>query len=326
MPTVNTTGEKVSVCLLTYNHVNAIESTIRSIAEQSLTGYEIVVSDDCSNDGTWEKVLALAQEAGNIRAIRTTTNLGMAGNANFAVAQTTRPYIALLHHDDLYRQDLLEKWSKVLDHHPDVNFVFNEYCTVGGGVDAFAAPIVGATERMDGRRFLECHLLPKWACPVRGTAMIRRSAWMLAGGMRERFGMLSDVDLWMRLARTGAIGYVAEPLINVRHCRPSYYPDIYTGKNWSWPRLVLLYEIHAANRLEYLDMKTISGQARWLLFRLRVSMETLKWLGYAVVKRRTKAYIAISSEESQTRYDLPGLDIVRRFLRVALASTQRSRR
>ena len=106
----NNIGEKISVCLLTYNHVEVIESTLRTILEQTITGYEVIVSDDCSDDGTWERILALAAADVRIKPMRTPHNMGMPGNANFSVAQSDRPYIALLHHDDLYREDLLEKW------------------------------------------------------------------------------------------------------------------------------------------------------------------------------------------------------------------------
>ena len=120
-------GEKISVCLLTYNHVDVIESTLRTILDQTITGYEVIVSDDCSSDGTWERILALAAADARIKPVRTPHNMGMPGNANFAVAQSDRPYIALLHHDDFYRKDLLEKWAGVLDRHSDAAFVFNAY-------------------------------------------------------------------------------------------------------------------------------------------------------------------------------------------------------
>src|SRR5262245_24879707 len=88
-------GAKISVCLLAYNHVGLIESTLRSIREQTIDGYEVVVSDDNSSDGTWERILELARQDARIRPLRTPRNLGMAANANFCVAETTRPYIAL---------------------------------------------------------------------------------------------------------------------------------------------------------------------------------------------------------------------------------------
>ena len=306
----NNLGEKISVCLLTFNHADVIESTLRSILDQTVTGYEIIVSDDCSTDGTWERVLELAATDPRIKAMRTPHNMGMAGNANFAVAQSRRPYIALLHHDDLYRTDLLEKWGGVFDRHPDTTFVFNPY---GVFESDYVYDHRIPSECIAGDWLLKEHLFPCWGSVVRGTAMIRREAWDRTGGMREQFGMLADVDLWMRLAMRGPVGYVAEPVVTMRHQRPSYYPEIYKSVRWSWPRQRLLYEIHGANRLTYLKLQTPLGRLRWWGFRLKLSLETSKWLTYAVVKRRPE--IIASSRESETSFDLWPLRVLRGMLR-----------
>ena len=233
-------GEKVAVCLLTYNHVDVIESTIRSILNQTVTGYEIIVSDDCSTDGTWERVQTMAAADARIRPVRTPRNLGMPGNANFAVLRASRPYVALLHHDDLYSEVLLEKWATTLEHCRGAAFVFNPYGKYKSDrIDEEVMP----GECLDGGWLLKRHLFGRWGCVVRGTAMIRRSAWEHVGGMREQFGLLADVDLWMRLAMRWPVAYVPEPVIVVRHQRPSHYPDIYTGNEWHWERQRLLYEI-----------------------------------------------------------------------------------
>jgi glycosyltransferase involved in cell wall biosynthesis len=301
-------GAKISVCLLAYNHVELIESTMRSILSQTIDGYEVLVSDDQSDDGTWERILALAPEDPRIRPVRTPRNLGMAANANFAVEHTTRPYIALLHHDDLYRSDLLEKWAGVFERNPDVLFVFNYYGRYGRA-DMYTQPLVG--ERIDGRFFFQ-YMLRFWGCPVRGTAMIRRSAWDRLGGMREQFGLLADIDLWMRLSRLGAVGYVHEPIITVRQNRPDYYPSIYKAEGWSWDRQRILYEIHAVNRLETMARTSLADRLRWWVFRYRLSVETLWWLVYAVVKR--KRTLIASCHRGETPYDLPVLGILRRLL------------
>src|SRR5262249_41126141 len=157
-----------------------IESTLRSILAQTLDGYEVLVSDDCSTDGTWEQIQAVAAEEPRIRPIRTPRNVGMAANANFAVARATRPYVRLPHHAHLYREDLLERWAAVLERGADVVFVFNEYVRHGTS-ERYAQPIEGG--RIDGSLFFERYLLPSWGCPVRGTAMVRREAWERVGGM-----------------------------------------------------------------------------------------------------------------------------------------------
>lgn len=299
-------GEKISVCLLTYNHVEIIESTLRTILDQTITGYEVIVSDDCSTDGTWERILALAAADARIKPVRTPHNMGMPGNANFAAAQSDRPYIALLHHDDLYRKDLLEKWAGVLDRHPDAAFVFNPY-GVYESEFVYQEPMPG--ECFDGKWLLKEYLFARWGCVVRGTAMIRREAWAQVGGMRGQFGLLADIDMWMRLAMRGPVGYVAEPVITVRQQRPADYPDDYKETGWSWRRQRFLYQIHATNRLAYFNLNTLTGRLKWWGFRLKLSRETAKWLMYAVVRK--KPAMITTSHDSVTAYDLWPLQLLR---------------
>lgn len=312
----NNIGAKISVCLLTYNHVEVIKSTLRSILDQTITGYEVIVSDDCSADGTWERILELAAADARIKPVRTPRNMGMPGNANFAVMQSGRPYIALLHHDDLYRKDLLEKWAGVLERHSDVAFVFNPY---GVYESDFIYEEAMPGEFIDGSWLLKKYLFARWGCAIRGTAMIRREAWGRVGGMREQFGLLGDIDLWMRLAMCWPVGYVPEPVIIVRHQRPDYYPNIYLANVWSWRRHRFLYEIHASNRLSYLNINTVLGRLQWWGFRLKLSLETTKWLVYAVVRKKHE--MITSSHESVTQYDLWPLRVLRGMLQRTYSSS-----
>ena len=310
-------GAQISVCLLTYNHVDVVGSTLDSVLEQTLPGFELIVSDDSSTDGTWELVSRRAASDPRIIAVRTPQNLGMAGNANFAARHSRRPYLALLHHDDLYRPDLLARWHAVAARHPDVGFVFNAYRDAGGR--HMGHPF--SAERLDGGWFLERQLLPRWGCPVRGTALIRRSAWDALGGMREEFGLLADVDLWMRLAALGAVGYVPEPLITVRQERPVYYPADYQSSTWSWRRQRYLYAIHARNWGERYPLARARHRLARLEFRTRLSLETAKWLVYALLRRRWP--MLDDAGESATPHDQPWLRGLRRALRQLAAWRER---
>lgn len=312
-------GQKISVCLLAYNHAEVIESTLASILDQTLGGYEVIVSDDCSTDGTWEKILELAAADPRIVPVRTPRNMGMPGNANFAVERSSRDYIALLHHDDLYRRDLLEKWAMVLDRHSDATFVFNPYAVFGSGAIC-EEPMPG--EIIDGNWLLNRYLFRKWGCVVRGTAMIRRADWKRAGGMRVNYGLLADVDLWMRLAKGRAVGYVPETIITVRQQRPQYYPDIYKPVPASfWPRQRFLYEIHAVNRLDNIDLNTLGGRAAWWCFRLKLTLETAKWLIYAIIRKQHE--MIASGHQSATQYDLWPLSVLRNGVALCAGVSQR---
>ena len=315
-------GEKVSVCVLTYNHEAVIQSTLETVLDQTIDGYEVIVSDDCSTDGTYARILEMAERDPRIRPVRTPRNMGMPGNANFAVSRSERPYIALLHHDDLYRRDLLEKWLAPIEADREITFVFNPYGMHGADRIHTAGLPAG---RLEGRWLLDAHLFAGWGCPVRGTAMIRRSEWVEAGGMREEFGLLSDVDLWMRLAMRGAVGYVDEPLIAIRQERPEDYPDAYKSDAlWAfWKRQRLLYEIHAANQRAYHDLGTVGGRLAWWRFRLRLSAETAKWLAYGVVRR--KPVFISTSGDGATPYDLAPVRLIRAILRAVVGTVDTRR-
>ena len=43
---------RVSVCIPSYNSENYIAETIESVLSQTYTNFELVITDDCSTDGT----------------------------------------------------------------------------------------------------------------------------------------------------------------------------------------------------------------------------------------------------------------------------------
>ena len=303
---------RVSVCLLAYNHAALIEDSIRSVLAQDETDFELIISDDCSRDNTWEVLQRIAATDGRVKPIHPPHNLGMAGNANFAVKHATAPYIALLHHDDIYDPSLLRKWVGLAEKHSNVAFVSNDY-GVFGSIEVQGYFFAEVTS---GRKAFEEYFFPFWGFPVRGTALIRRQHWIEVGGIREQFGLLADVDLWMRLARKWDFGYIKEPLIVVRQERPDDYPDEYT--KWSWARLRTLYEIHGINRDEYFDQ---SAKGRWerRKYRLRVSWDEAYWLLYGVAKRRPE--MLLSNIEVANKYELKPVRLLRKGLRKVASLT-----
>jgi glycosyltransferase involved in cell wall biosynthesis len=288
---------KVSVCLLTYNHEHLIAAVLDSILAQTYRDFELIVSDDCSTDGTWDLIRSIARKDPRVHPVRTPRNLGMAGNANFAVGLAAGDYIALVHHDDIVAPTLLEKWLKVAVESGSIGFVFNDYDVRGEA--SHATEGIRFDRRMDGKRFLCTHLLGRWGCPVRGTALINKSCFDAVGGMREEFSLLADIDLWMRLAARWDIGYVSEPLMRIGWTRPSDYPEDYTA--FSWRRLRILFEIHATNFGAVAPSGPISRRFAWWMFRSRVSAEAAKWLVYAVVRR--KRAMLIRAREGANEYE-----------------------
>lgn len=300
-------SNKIAVCLLSFNHEKTISSVIDSLLAQSNTHFKFYISDDCSTDGTWQILEAYISKGLDLTLLKTPCNIGMAGNTNYAFQLIDAPYVALLHHDDICAPDLLTEWAGVLDRNPSVGFVFNQYGVYGSD---FVYRERFESEVINGNKFIEDNLFSGWGCIVRGTAMIRKSFWDQVGGMQPKYGLLADIDLWMRLSMISDVGYVAKPLIYVQHARPDNYPEEYRSEVWSWKRLKFLYDIHADNFKKYWGCKTFLSKLRWVGFRLRLNLETMKWLLYAFIRSRQD--MLITCQDSKTQYDF----LILRMMRV----------
>ena len=296
----------VSVCLLSYNLEHFIGKVINSVINQTFRDFEFIISDDCSTDESWDLIKGYSGKYDFIRPFKQEKNIGMAKNANFCFSVAEGKYIALLSHDDPIHPTLLEKWLKVIEKDENISFVFNDYL-IKGGIASHKDEKRNFKEVMDGNWFLKKHLLKYWGCPIRIGAFLRKSSIDKAGGMDEKFGILADVDLWMRLSANYKIGYVSEPMIEVFSVWKEDYPEDYIS--FSWHRLFLLFDIHAEN------IKRVCGWNiyRWFLFRLRVNFNLFKWISYAVIKRKKE--IIINSGMIKNDYEFLILKIYRSLIK-----------
>ena len=46
--------DKISIIMSTYDSEDTIESAIKSIIQQTFKNFELLISDDCSNDNTYK--------------------------------------------------------------------------------------------------------------------------------------------------------------------------------------------------------------------------------------------------------------------------------
>ena len=208
----------------------------------------------------------------------------MAGNANYAIQNANYEFIALLHHDDILREDTFTEWIKSIDTNKKVAFVFNEYKTKVQKTKKELSIIKRFSPVIEGKYFLKTFLLKYWGCPVRGTALIRKEYFNESGGMNENFGMIADIDLWMRLSAKWDVGYVSKALIEVLQERPENYPKDYT--EFSWKRMFILFDIHSNHINRNNFPNDFYYIYRRIVFRNKVSFEIIKWHIYALTRKK----------------------------------------
>ena len=76
----------ISVLMPAYNAERYIEAAIRSLEEQTVENWELIVVDDCSTDGTAQLLRRLAAEDPRIRPIFSAENRGAAAAQEGMVA------------------------------------------------------------------------------------------------------------------------------------------------------------------------------------------------------------------------------------------------
>jgi glycosyltransferase involved in cell wall biosynthesis len=97
----------VSIGIPTYNRSDGyLREALESACRQTYANIEIIVSDNCSTDGTEEYVRQLGEPS--IRYFRQPSALSPNGNFNFCLDNAKGVYFLLLHDDDVIDDDFVE--------------------------------------------------------------------------------------------------------------------------------------------------------------------------------------------------------------------------
>ncbi|WP_052002938.1 glycosyltransferase [Microvirga sp. BSC39] len=206
----------VSVCIPAYNHDKYIADCVKSVLAQTISDFEIVITDDMSSDQTVAIIETFSDE--RIRLFRAMTNQGPSATANNNIRQARGQYICFLASDDRFQPEKLERQLAFLQNNPDVGIVFSymRYVDEGGapidGHPAYRYTDVENRSREEWLRkfFFEGNYL---SAP---TAMIRREVFDRIGLLDIRLLQTQDFDFWIRACLHYEIHVLPERLIDYR--------------------------------------------------------------------------------------------------------------
>jgi len=200
----------VSVVIPAYNHEEYVEQAIRSVLEQTYSPIELVVVDDGSTDGTWERIETVRHATGNAFAAFRKPNGGVSESLNFGIERTKGDYVAVLASDDYFLPDKIalqmQEFSTVSE---DVALVHTSAYTDYG--DGDLVELTGLYHPAQGRCFAE--LLADEVQVVAPSVLFRRAAFEAVGRFDEQL-RTEDVDFYVRLTWNGyGLHYLPKPLL-----------------------------------------------------------------------------------------------------------------
>jgi glycosyltransferase involved in cell wall biosynthesis len=229
------TPPRVSVGMPVYNAQRYLREAIESLLAQTMSDFEILLSDNASTDATADICREYAARDPRVKYHRNATNLGVVANFNRTFELSAGQYFKWAAYDDLHAPTYLERCAAVLDREPGVAVSHSLTRSIdedgrdrGEFPAALRLDVPHAPERF--RRMIWTDAFP----PIWGlmrAAQVRRTAL---------FGpyMGSDRNFLAELLLAGGVEYVGEFLFMLREHPGSYTASVteyYQRLSWYAP-------------------------------------------------------------------------------------------
>ena len=105
----------ISVIVPVYNVERYVESSVRSVLDQTFGDFELIVVDDASPDNSIEIVERLAKSDARIKIVRHEFNRGLGAARNTGMLYARGKYIAFVDSDDLLIENALEIFHRTAE-------------------------------------------------------------------------------------------------------------------------------------------------------------------------------------------------------------------
>ena len=123
---------KYSIITPVYNSFELMDRYFKSLNDQTFKDFEVIIVDDSSSDGSYEKLEQYAENSTlNIKVKKTNKNLGPGNARNIGIDSATGEWITFIDNDDWVDIKLLQKINDIIKDN-NVNCVIYDYYTTNG--------------------------------------------------------------------------------------------------------------------------------------------------------------------------------------------------
>lgn len=208
----------ISICIPLYNGGPYIREAIESVLAQTLTDWELIITDDHSTDGSSE--IAASYSDPRIRYLLNPERLGAEGNWNRCVNEGRGIYRKLLCHDDRLHPDCLARQAAVFQQpgNESVSLVTSARRIISpSGKTILTRRWKRRAQQIAGREALR-QIVRSGTNLIGepGTVLFRASDWNALNGFSARWPYAIDLDFLFQLLKRGDCFYLAEPLCDFR--------------------------------------------------------------------------------------------------------------
>lgn len=229
----------VSVCIPTYCRYGLLRRALESVLSQNFAEFEVIISDNASTDGSWERTRALAETDRRVKVRRNERNLGWTGNLNECIKASSGKYLVFLCDDDELLPGMLAACTEFLNANAGAGFVHTAGYAVGfSGRKVLVSSNPGRPVLLKGGA--EALSATGLAFDILfSSVMSRRECYDSMGGFVESIS--ADYEMWSRISAKYDVGYINRPFVKVHaHAiSPKMTPERYIAESIRLKELVL---------------------------------------------------------------------------------------
>lgn len=198
---------KVSVIMPIYNAEKYISFAIDSILEQSFENFELIMIDDCGEDGSID--IAKRYDDPRITILKNDGNQGIAYSRNRGMDSAKGEYIALMDDDDVAPNNRFELEVSYLDKHPEIDVLGGGelWINENGEVISYYDQVICNPNRIKAELLFQDVI-------ENGSAMFRRE-FIQKNNIRYKDGYLGmeDYKFWTECSAVGRIANISDILL-----------------------------------------------------------------------------------------------------------------
>lgn len=204
----------VSIVLPTYNRLALLREAVDSVRAQTFGGWELIVADDGSDDGTADFLDVLAGEDARVVVVRLPHTANLPRIRNAAIARARGEWVAFLDSDDAWRADRLQAHLDAHRANPSARWSYSGRSIMDAAGKTLPDAHFTAWRPHSGH--IARLLLTHEAMVAFPSVVVERALLREVGGMDEALVFSTDYDLELRLAARAECICIPEPLVRVR--------------------------------------------------------------------------------------------------------------
>lgn len=195
----------VSILVVTYNQESFIKETLLSCVNQTYQNIEIIVSDDCSTDGTPQIIQEFSQKHPQIKFVQPQENLQITGNCNYGLSFCSGTYLALLGGDDLMLSEKIFDQVEFMESDIACNICYHNLDVFDSETDKTIRLFNKKKSKIDG----DVRTVIKLGTFCGSSSVMIRTSCVPTNGFNDSIPLASDWIFYVEcLANGGSIKYI----------------------------------------------------------------------------------------------------------------------